>query len=362
MTSAPVPPAVRWSEDGQAVQLLDQTLLPTEERWLRLETPDQVAEAITSLRVRGAPAIGIAGALGLAVAARELAVGSEPAAARARVEACHDLLLATRPTGQNLSWSLERVLTAFERGLRHGVARAVAAAREEADQVVRDELDMCQRIGTAGADLVPEEGATVLTHCNAGALATAGLGTALAPVYVAHGRGVPVRVVACETRPVLQGARLTAWELRRAGVPVTVVTDSMAGALMREGGVNMVITGADRVAANGDVANKIGTYGLAVLARHHAVPFYVAAPRSTFDAETSTGADIEIEQRAESEVREVRGQTVAPKDVAVWNPAFDVTPAHLITALVTDAGVLRPPYGPRIRDLTDPSLPTPEDR
>jgi len=355
VTWVPIPPSVRWADDGRAVELLDQTLLPQEERWLRLETADAVAEAICSLRVRGAPAIGIAGAYGLALGAEAaLGTGVEDRELDSAFDACRDMLLATRPTGRNLGWALERVSRAFHEARTDGPAGAVSAARREADAVALDEGAMCQRIGELGLTLIPEEGATVMTHCNAGALATAGLGTALAPIYLAHREGRPVRVAATETRPVLQGARLTAWELSRAGVDATVLTDSMAGALLQKGGVNLVVVGADRIAANGDVANKIGTYGLAVLAAHHGVPFYVAAPRSTFDPRLASGSHIQIELRDEDEVRRGLGRTTAPEDVSVWNPAFDVTPAALVTALVTDGGILRPPYGPAIRRLLQP--------
>jgi methylthioribose-1-phosphate isomerase len=331
---------------------LDQTLLPTEERWLRLETADAVAEAICSLRVRGAPAIGIAGAYGLAVGAAA-ALRADHDQIGAAFDACRDMLLATRPTGRNLGWALERVSRAFHGALGDRPEAAVSAARAEADAVARDEVAMCQRIGEWGLTLMPEEGATVMTHCNAGALATAGLGTALAPIYLAHREGRSIRVAATETRPVLQGARLTTWELSRAGVDATLLTDSMAGALFQKGGVNLVVVGADRIAANGDVANKIGTYALAVLAAHHGIPFYVAAPRSTFDRHLASGDDIEIELRDEDEVRRGLGRTTVPEGVSVWNPAFDVTPATLVTAIVTDGGILRPPYGPAIRRLLD---------
>ncbi len=346
MTELPVPAAVQLSPDGSTVRLLDQTLLPAEERWLDLTTAEQVAESISSLRVRGAPAIGVAGAFGLALGVRDrIAAGGD---AKAAIAECHAMLLETRPTGRNLGWALDRVADAA-RGVPNDAAADAAMA--EARTVARAEARMCQAIGEAGRTLIPEEGCTVMTHCNAGALATAGLGTALAPIYVAHAEGVPVAVAACETRPVLQGARLTAWELGRAGVPVTVVTDSMAGALMANGGVALIVVGADRIAANGDVANKIGTYGLAVLAAHHGIPFYVAAPRSTIDPTLDSGADIRIEVRDESEVRKGLGRKTAPDGAGVWNPAFDVTPHALITALITDGGILREPYTASIAEL-----------
>lgn len=352
--------------DGASLLLLDQTRLPGEEAYLTLRRAGEVAEAIRSLNVRGAPAIGVAGAFGMALGLKDL--GGD--AGVADIERIHDLLLATRPTGRNLAWALGRVRhvsrAAADEGASpvpgaadaSGIASNVAeVAWSEALRVLDDETEACQRIGQAGAELLPPPGRTVLTHCNAGALATTGIGTALAPLYVAHARGATPSVAATETRPVLQGARLTAWELSRSGIPVTVVTDSMAGALMAQGNVGMVIVGADAVAMNGDVANKIGTYALAVLAHHHGLPFYVAAPRSTFDSAFATGADIPIESRDEAEVRERAGTRSVPDQAAVWNPAFDVTPEHLITALVTDGGLLRPPYGPAIRNLlksTDP--------
>jgi methylthioribose-1-phosphate isomerase len=221
----------------------------------------------------------------------------------------------------------------------------------ESEAIADEDREMCRLIGEYGADLIPEQGAGVLTHCNAGVLATGGIGTALAPVYTAHSRGVPVRLFADETRPLLQGARLTAWEAQKAGIETTVVTDSMAGALMKEGRVNLVIVGADRVAANGDVANKIGTYGVAVLANHHGIPFYVALPRNTFDPTASDGRQIPIEQRSPSEVGGGRGQEVVPSGVSVWNPSFDITPSHLVTAFITDGGVLVPPFGPAVAEL-----------
>lgn len=351
MTAA-VPRAVTWGEGRRSVRLLDQTLLPGEERYLDLRSAEEVAEAIRMLRVRGAPAIGIAAALGLAVEVRrrvEEAGLQDPGDLREVLDRARERLLATRPTGRNLGWALERMVRAAEGVEEQGAEALVEALQAEAEAVAREDEALCRRIGEHGLGLIPESGASVLTHCNAGALATGGIGTALAPVYLAREAGVPLRVFACETRPVLQGARLTAWELERAGVDVTLVTDSMAAALMGRGEVDLVLVGADRVAADGSVANKIGTYGLAVLAHHHGLPFYVAAPRSTFDPETREGRDIPVEVRPAEEVREAGGRCVAPPGVQVWNPAFDVTPPSLVTALLTDGGILRPPYGPAIR-------------
>ncbi len=322
-----------------------------DEAYLDLGTVAEVAEAIRSLRVRGAPAIGIAGAYGLVLGLRTTSSTAPPLdRARADLTRIHRELLDTRPTGRNLAYALTRVAGRYRAVLEESLDAALAAdaAWDEAEAVERDEVRACRAIGEAGLPLLPPAGRAVLTHCNTGVLATGGVGTALAPIYAAHENGDTPSVLACETRPVQQGGRLTAWELARAGVPVTVITDSMAAAMMAEGGVGIVIVGADAIAMNGDVANKIGTYGLAVLAAHHGIPFYVAAPLSTVDAGLAAGADVPIEERAEREVREAGGVTLVPPGARVRNPAFDVTPAHLITALVTDAGVHRPPFGPRL--------------
>ncbi|MFC1662180.1 S-methyl-5-thioribose-1-phosphate isomerase [Gemmatimonadota bacterium] len=352
--SLPIPRPLRWSEDGEAILMLDQTLLPAEERVLRLESVEAVAEAVSSLRVRGAPAIGIAAAMGLAVGLLQLRRADPEITEAGLADAFHGYLgtlMETRPTAVNLAWALERVGRAFQGAASEGVNALIDAVVREAREIAVEDEAMCRRIGEHGLEVFPQEGAGVLTHCNAGALATAGIGTALAPVYTAHSRGIDVRVVASETRPLLQGARLTAWELKRAGIPVTVISDSMAGAIMRQGAVNLVLVGADRVAANGDVANKIGTYSLAILAHHHGIPFFVALPRSTFDLAVPTGASIPIEERDPSEVTSVAGRPSAPAGVSAWNPAFDVTPAHLITAFICDEGVLRPPFEVSISSL-----------
>jgi methylthioribose-1-phosphate isomerase len=337
------PEAVRWSDDGAAVDLLDQTRLPEAEVRLRLESAAGVAEAIRALRVRGAPAIGIAAAMGLAVEAAKLARG--PATEfRVALEEAHALLAATRPTAVNLFWALDRLrrrASALESAAPEEVARAL---RDEATAILEEDRAMCRRIGEQGLTVLPEGPVRVLTHCNAGALATGGMGTALAPIYTAHAAGRDVRVYAGETRPLLQGSRITAWELDRAGIDVTVVADTVVGSLFANRRVDLVIVGADRIAANGDVANKIGTYTLAVLARHHGIPFYVAAPTSTIDLATPTGAAIPIEERDPDEVRRGFGRQTAPATVRVHSPAFDVTPASLVTAMITDRGVLRPPF------------------
>ncbi len=337
------PEAVRWSEDGAAVDLLDQTRLPEAEVRLRLETAEAVAEAIRTLRVRGAPAIGIAAAMGVAVeTARH--VDLPDADFRARVRSTIAMLAATRPTAVNLTWALDRMYRRMERAVDAMPKEVSWALFDEANAILIEDRGMCRRIGEWGLEVLPKGDVAVLTHCNAGALATGGVGTALAPIYMAHSRGHRIRVYVGETRPLLQGSRITAWELERAGVPVTVVADVVAAKLMRERRVDLVITGADRIAANGDVANKIGTYGLAVLARHHEIPFYVAAPTSTIDPATATGEAIPIEERDPDEVRRGFGRLTAPETVPVYAPAFDVTPADLIDGIVTDMGVLRSPY------------------
>ena len=344
MTSpiAPATPiAVRWSPDGEGVRIIDQRLLPASYVERDLRTVDDVCEAIATLAVRGAPAIGVAGAMGLVVAMAPLAaLPRERFAAQLREQAHR--IRETRPTAVNLAWAIDRMLA--EAAPVPGDNEAVIQRLRATAQAILDEdRAMCQRIGEHGLALIPD-GARVLTHCNAGALATAGIGTALAPLYLAAREGRTIEVFASETRPLLQGSRLTAWELARAGIAVTVLTDGMAAGLMRAGRIDCCIVGADRIAANGDVANKIGTYSVAVAARHHGIPLYVAAPTSTFDPRTPTGEQIIIEQRGRDEVaRTALGATV-PEGVAVHNPAFDVTPASLVSAIVSDRGVFRPPY------------------
>ncbi|HEX6535881.1 MAG TPA: S-methyl-5-thioribose-1-phosphate isomerase [Gemmatimonadaceae bacterium] len=333
--------AVRWSPAGDAVRIIDQTLLPDrcEERDLR--TLDDVCDAIARLAVRGAPAIGIAGAMGLAASLAPFAA-EPPARFRERLAEHASRIRETRPTAVNLGWAIDRLLA--RAGGAGGSADAILAAlREEATLLLEEDRAMCRRIGEHALPLLPD-GARVLTHCNAGALATGGIGTALAPVYLAAERGRRVEVWADETRPLLQGSRLTAWELSRAGIPVRVIADAAAASLMRSGRVDVVLVGADRIAANGDVANKIGTYALAVLARHHGVPFYVLAPSSTLDPAIATGETIVIERRERDEVARGFGRVTVPDGVGVENPAFDVTPAELVSAIVTDRGIHRPPF------------------
>jgi methylthioribose-1-phosphate isomerase len=332
--------AIRWSDDGSAVRILDQRQLPAREVYRELRTVDDVRDAITTLAVRGAPAIGIAGAMGMVLAVDESERDS--ASAMRRLSAAHERIRCARPTAVNLAWAVDRMFSvAKQNGLAGNDLRN--ALRVEATRILDEDRAMCRRIGEHGAALIPD-GARILTHCNTGALATGGIGTALAAVYVAVEQGKRVEVFADETRPLLQGSRLTAWELERAGIPVTVLVDSAAASLMRDGAIDLCIVGADRIAANGDVANKVGTLPLAIAARYHDVPFYVAAPMSTVDAATSAGCDIVIEQRAAAEVCSPGGAQIAPDGVAVYNPAFDVTPAELITAIITDRRIERSPY------------------
>jgi methylthioribose-1-phosphate isomerase len=334
MTREPLRP-VLYDTARDLVRLLDQRRLPAEEAWLDLAGSDEVARAIRDLVVRGAPAIGVAAAYALAAEARR-------GAGVTQLREAAERLMRARPTAVNLAWAVRRMLRRVGLGADELLAEAHA---------IRDEDEAaCRRIGALGAPLLPPS-ARVLTHCNAGALATAGYGTALGVVRAAVEAGNPVTVFADETRPFLQGARLTAWELHRDGIPVTILTDGMAGWLMAKGEIACVVVGADRIAANGDVANKIGTYSLAVLAGHHNLPFYVAAPWSTVDLETPDGAAIPIEERGGDEVLTLAGQRIAPAGVPARYPAFDVTPAALVSAIVTERGVVRRPFDAGLRAL-----------
>ena len=333
--------AVRWSPSGDAVRIIDQRLLPGAYVERDLRTVDEVCDAIRTLAVRGAPAIGICGAMGLVAAVRGHAA-STPYDFRQELRRAAARIREARPTAVNLAWGIDRMLRCAE-SANGSNAELLEKLTGEATAILDEDRAMCEAIGEVGATLLAD-GARVLTHCNAGALATGGIGTALAPVYIATRRGRRVVVYADETRPLMQGSRLTAWELQRAGIPVTVIADNMAASLMALGAIDIVLVGADRIAANGDVANKIGTYGVAVLAQYHGIPFYVAAPSSTIDVATPTGRDIVIEQRGREEVLHPFGTETAPFGVAVCNPAFDVTPAALVTGIVTDRGVVRGPY------------------
>jgi len=328
--------------DGARLVLLDQTRLPTEEVDRACATWQEVADAIRTLVVRGAPAIGVAAAFGVALAARQSSA-QDLDGLLADLEVAIKGLGATRPTAVNLFWALDRMRrqAVAQRGRPLDQVRNRLLA--EAQTILEEDVAANRAMGAHGAVLVPE-GGRLLTHCNAGALATAGYGTALGVVRAAHERGRLALVWVDETRPVMQGSRLTAWEMAREGIPHRLISDVAAGAVMKQGLVDLVVTGADRIAANGDTANKIGTYAVAVLARHHGIPFYVAAPSSTIDPAIATGASIVIEERDPAEVRGVAGRQTAPSDSPIFNPAFDVTPAALITAIITERGVHRPPY------------------
>src|SRR5947207_327288 len=333
--------AIAWSPTG-AVRIIDQRALPEARLERDLEGAEAVAEAIRTLQVRGAPLIGIAAAMGLVAGTRELR-GAPREQFLARLGQLVELLAAARPTAVNLRWALDR-MASVAAALSGDGSALWERLQAEATAIWEEDRAMCRRIGEAGLPLVPD-GAKVLTHCNAGALATGGIGTALAPIYLAHEAGRTLHIFVDETRPVLQGARLTAWELSHAGIRCTLIADAAAGSLMRQAKVDLVLVGADRIAVNGDFANKIGTYPLAVLARHHGVPFYCAAPSSTIDASLRDGDGIPIEQRSPDEVKTVAGRLIAPAAVAALNPAFDVTPARYVTGYITDRGLRKPPFG-----------------
>ncbi len=332
-------PTVEW-RDGH-VRILDQSVLPGEVRFLECTDYTEVAEAIRELKVRGAPAIGVTAALGIALGAQQYRQQDIEGFHRQMDVVC-TVLSATRPTAVNLFWAVNRMKRVLTGSAHHHVQENQNLLLKEALAILEQDVRVNQTLGKYGAAII-QNGDNILTHCNAGALATAGYGTALGVVRAAWEEGKRLRVFADETRPVLQGARLTAWELQQDGIPVTLITDNMAGALMQKKGIQCCVVGADRIAANGDVANKIGTYSVAVLARAHGIPFYVAAPVSTIDLDTPTGEGIPIEERNPSEVTQVHGsRVIAPDGVAVWNPAFDVTPANLIEGIITERGILSP--------------------
>jgi methylthioribose-1-phosphate isomerase len=340
-------PTIDWADD--AVVMIDQRKLPAEEVYVRCRTVQDVAKAIKTMVIRGAPAIGVAAAMGLALAVR---TSKAPGTQRLAVEfykAC-DLMAGTRPTAVNLFWAIERMKRSFAAGVEAGESVDEIKGRldREARAIHDEDVESCRRLGAHGADVVPAT-ARVLTHCNAGALATAGYGSAPGVIRAAVERGKRVRVLADETRPFLQGARLTAWELVRDGIETTVIADSMAGPLMRDGEVDLVIVGADRIAANGDVANKIGTYTVAVLAKEHKIPFYVAAPVSTIDLSTPNGRQIPIEERDQREITHLKSLRLTPEGALIRNPAFDVTPHHLIAGIITERGIFRAPYEESLR-------------
>jgi len=336
---------IDWSEAG--IVMLDQRLLPSDEVYLTLKSAQEAADAIRDMVIRGAPAIGVAAAMGIALGfARDTDLPTDPGE---RFEALARLFAATRPTAVNLFWAIDRMRRRFE-AERRDESSLAAALKEEALTMMREDIEANRAMGRFGAELFPRE-AHVLTHCNAGALATAGYGTALGVVRAAIESGRKVAVFADETRPFLQGARLTAWELQKDGIPVTVLSDGMAGHLFQKRSIDLCIVGADRIARNGDVANKIGTYQVAVLASAHDIPFYVAAPTSTVDLTLPTGATIPIEERSAAEMTHVGGRRIVPEGVAVIHPAFDVTPHRLVSAIVTERGVARPPYDESLPSL-----------
>lgn len=337
--------AVRWQEGSLA--LLDQTKLPVEEVWDTYTDYRQVADAIRRLVVRGAPAIGIAAAYAMCLAAIELQ-DLEQGAFTAAMDRAARQLAASRPTAVNLFWALDRMKLALSAA--GGTASAIPALTREAETIHREDIAMNRKIGRYGAELVPK-GARILTHCNAGAIATGGFGTALGVVRAAHARGCVEMVYCDETRPLLQGARLTAWELVKDGIPATLITDNMAATLMAQGKIDMVFLGCDRMARNGDFANKIGTYGVAVLANYHGIPFYTVLPSSTIDMSIPNGRHIVIEERDPGEVTHFAGVQTAPEGVGVYNPAFDVTPHQLLTGIITEKGVIHPPFDERLAAL-----------
>lgn len=348
-------PAVSFDDSSNTLVLLDQTLLPGKRMYLKLDDVKDIWEAIYKLRVRGAPAIGIAAAYGV-----YLATAKSTAAAVEDLEKnfneYKDYLASARPTAVNLFWALNRMGNAFQSLKESGknCDEILQGLKNEAEAIRQEDEDTCYNIGV-NALKVLEPGATILTHCNAGALATAKYGTALAPIYVGKEKGIDFKVYADETRPLLQGARLTAWELAEAGVDVTLICDNMAATVMSQGKIDAVLVGCDRVAANGDAANKIGTMGVAILAKHFNIPFYVCAPKSTIDIECGTGLDIEIEQRSSEEISEQwYAERMAPKDINIYNPCFDVTDHSLITAIITEDGIIYPPFENKLIQLIKP--------
>ena len=339
---------VEWSEEG--VRLIDQTKLPTQEAYVTCRTYEEVADAIRTMIVRGAPAIGVTAAMGIALGVRD-ADGDHVAELRRKFDKICETMGETRPTAVNLFWAIRRMQEKFEACSEMPVAQLRQALIQEAQRIYVEDLALNEALARHGAALMPASGA-VLTHCNAGALATAGgYGTALGVIRAAIEAGKKLNVYADETRPFLQGARLTAWELQKDGIPTTVISDNMAGAMMAQGKVGAVVVGADRIAANGDTANKIGTYSVAVLAKEHGIPFYVAAPFSSIDMETPDGSKIPIEQRAAREVTHVAGTRITPENIKVENPAFDVTPAKYIAAIITERGIAKPPFSESLRKL-----------
>jgi methylthioribose-1-phosphate isomerase len=340
---------LEWTDSG--VRFIDQTKLPTEETYVTCKTYEQVADAIRNMVVRGAPAIGVAAAMGIALGVKNSKAENVGEMKREFDQIC-DTMSKTRPTAVNLFWAIRRLQDKFELLRVRPLPQIKQALIEEAQRMHAEDIAANQAMGRYGATLMPAGGG-VLTHCNAGALATCGYGTALGVIRAAVEQGKKIHVYADETRPFLQGSRLTAWELMKDGIPTTVISDNMAGAIMKQGKIGAIVVGADRIAANGDVANKIGTYTVAVLAKENGIPFYVAAPFSTIDLDTPDGSKIPIEQRDAKEVTHVGGKQMVPTGVQVENPAFDVTPAKYVTAIVSERGIARAPYGESLRKLAE---------
>jgi len=338
---------LEWTDGG--VRFIDQTKLPTEETYVTCKSYEEVASAIRLMVVRGAPAIGVAAAMGIALGIRDSQAANQ-AALNCDFDHICDVLAATRPTAVNLFWAIRRMRTKFEQLSAQPIPEVQQQLITEAQRMLVEDIAANEAMGKHGAVLLPSSGG-ILTHCNAGALATCGYGTALGVIRAAVESGKKLHVFADETRPFLQGSRLTAWELLKDDIPTTLISDNMAGAMMQQGKIDAVIVGADRIAANGDVANKIGTYTVAVLAKEHGIPFYVAAPLSTLDLETPDGSRVPIEQRASKEVTHIAGKQIAPDGVKVENPAFDVTPHRYVAAIITERGVARAPYTEALREL-----------
>jgi len=340
---------LEWTDSG--VRFIDQTKLPTEETYVTCKTYQQVADVIRNMVVRGAPAIGVAAAMGIALGVKN-SKATTGAELKPQFDQICDVMGKTRPTAVNLFWAIRRMQEKFEYLRMRPIPQIKQALIEEAQRMHAEDIATNQAMGRHGATLMPASGG-VLTHCNAGALATCGYGTALGVIRAAIEQGKKIHVYADETRPFLQGSRLTAWELMKDGIPTTVISDNMAGAMMNQGKIGAIVVGADRIAANGDVANKIGTYTVAVLAKEHAIPFYVAAPFSTIDLDTPDGSKIPIEQRNPREVTHFAGKAVTPEGVEIENPAFDVTPARFVTAIITERGIVRAPYQKTLRKLSE---------
>ncbi|WAC06864.1 MAG: S-methyl-5-thioribose-1-phosphate isomerase [Thermodesulfobacteriota bacterium] len=338
---------IKWKDDK--VLLLDQRVLPEKEAYLECRTYQDVAHAIKHMVVRGAPAVGVAAAMGIALGVRTIPEKNKNSFLIQFDKICNTIA-ATRPTAVNLFWAIERMKNVVYQNLHVSIKALGLLLKKEALKILKEDIESNKRMGTYGSKFI-KNGAVILTHCNAGALATGGYGTALGIIRAAKDQGKKIQVIADETRPFLQGARLTAWELKKDRIPVTVITDNMAAFMMQQKRIDAIIVGADRIAANGDTANKIGTYSLAILAKEHKIPFYVAAPLSTIDFKIKTGKEIPIEERAKEEVSHIRGKRMVPHGVSIWNPAFDVTPNRFVSAIITDQGVVKKPFQKNLKKL-----------